>query len=226
MDTGVKIMSYDNRRYALLEARPGFYPHLWFHYLRGYKHAFQALVEDVLRKNIPVDYMAHPILFVARHAIEIGLKANVFELEQYTKCRFSKIENCHKITKWLLEFNRQVHEFYDICETKQISIDQTDKDSYDKYYQYLFELIKGNDKFDGLGEIDDGSIKFRYPYEWISRDKSKPPTKRVFEVADIVSIAEVEKLFNEAIVLLEYTPEVLHPYMKQFNNNESGCLEE
>jgi len=210
-------MSYDNRRYALLEARPGFYPYPWFHYLRGYKHAFNSLIEDVLRKNISVDYMAHPILFIARHAVEIGLKANVYELEQYTKCRFYDIPKCHQITKWLLEFDSQVQKFYDLCGIKQISIDKSEKAQYKRYYKCLYELINGNSKFKGLGIIDDGSINFRYPYKKLNQ-KGNPKMEKVFEIADIISIAEVEKLFNEAVVLLEHTPNVFEHYMKFMDN--------
>jgi len=212
-------MSYDRRKYALLEARPGFYPNMWFHYLQGYKHAFTSLVEDVLRKNVSVDYMAHPILFVARHAIEIGLKANVFEIEKYTKRRFTEIKRCHEITKWLIEFNRQVDAFYKICSSKQISIDESEKSQYNEYYGYLNELINGNNRFSGLGIIDDGSIKFRYPTEKVKDDQGNSVTKNVFEIMDTISIAEVERLFNESMVLLEHTINVFDQYMKQIDNN-------
>jgi len=218
-------MSYDRRKYALLEARPGFYPNIWFHYLRGYKHAFTSLVEDVLRKNVSVDYMAHPILFVARHAIEIGLKANVYEIEKYTKARFHKIKNCHNITIWLLEFNSQVNEFYNICSAKQISIEYSDKSQYSALYESLNELVNGNERFKGLGIIDDGSIKFRYPTEKALDDNGKPlldsngnpVMKNVFELMDIISIAEVEKLFNKSMVLLEHTLNVFDKYLQQLD---------
>lgn len=221
------IVSYDRRKNALLEARPGFYPNNWFHYLRGYKHAFTSLVEDVLRENVSVDFLAHPILFVARHAVEIGLKANVYELEKYTKRRFTKIANCHKITKWLLEFSSQVNTFYDICSSKQIPVEETEKSQYIEYYKSLDQLVNGNDKFKGLGIIDDGSIKFRYPIEKVLDERGKPLLdesgnpimKKVFEVTDMISIAEVERLFNESMVLLEHTINEFDQYMRQIDNN-------
>lgn len=222
-------MSFDKRKYALLEAHPGFYPNVWFHYLQEYKHAFTSLVEDVQRKNVSVDYMVHPILFIARHAVEIGLKANVYELEKYTKERFSKISNCHNITKWLTEFNAQVNAFYAICNSKQIIIDNTDKSQFAEYNKSLNELVYGNSSFKGLGIIDDGSIKFRYPTEKALDDHSKPlidangnpVMKNVFELVDIISIDQVERLFNESMVLLEYTMSVFDKYMQQLDGSSN-----
>jgi len=219
-------MSYDRRKHALLWARPGFYPNVWFHYLRGYKHAFTSLVEDVLRKNVSVDFMAHPILFVARHAIEIGLKANLLELKKYTHRSFHKIENCHRITILLLEFNSQVNTFYGICESKQIHVDETEKSQYSEYYNSLDQLINGNAIFEGLGTIDDGSIGFRYPVDKVRDEHRKPLidgngnpiTERVFKETDVISIAEVNMLFNDSMVLLEHTINVFDRYMKQIDN--------
>ena len=70
------------------------------------------------------------------------------------------------------------------------------------------DLVNGNDKFKGLGIIDDGSIKFRYPIGKVLDERGKPLLdesgiplmKKVFEVTEIISIAEVERLFNESMV--------------------------
>lgn len=220
-------MSYDRREYGLLEANPGLYPYTWFHYLWEYNNAFNTLVEDILSHNVSVDCMAHPILFVARHAIEIGLKANIYELVKYTNCSFINIANCHKITKLLLEFNNQVNKFFDICNSKQIPIDETEKTQYIQYYKSLDQLVNGNEKFKGLGIIDDGSIKFRYPVGKVSDESGKPLLdesgnpimKKVFGPTDKISIAEVKKLFNESMVLLENTINVFDKYMQQLDGS-------
>ena len=40
-------------------------------------HAFKALIKVAEDKNCSVDYIAFSILFIARHALEFGLKANI-----------------------------------------------------------------------------------------------------------------------------------------------------
>jgi hypothetical protein len=167
-------MSYNKRKHALLEAHPGFNPNMRFLYLQGYKHAFTSFFEDVLRKNVSVDYMAYPKLFIARHPFEIGLKANIYKLKKYTKNRFIKISNCHNITKCLTEFNSQINAFYAICNSRQVIIENTDKLQFSEYYESLNELVYDNNNFKDLGIIDDGSIKFKYTTEKVLNDRRKP----------------------------------------------------
>lgn len=92
-----------------------------------------------------------------------------------------------------------------IKENHQIEIEQTAQAQMDNLLTCLKQLIDGCNNFKGLGLIDNKSISFRYP-----TDRDNQPSIDPFEV---ISLVKVEELFDQAIVLLEYTPSVLGEYI-------------
>jgi len=194
-------------RSALLQANVGLYPDL-FSYLRAYKHAFKALIKAAEDKNCSVDYMAFPILFIVRHALEIGLKANIKYLVTITNSTlgFTKLANCHDISKLLIEFQDQINLTLKILnETHQVEIEQTVHSQMDNRLTCLKQLIDGCNNFKGIGLIDKKSISFRYP-----TDRENQPCINPFEV---ISLVKVDELFDQAIELLEYTPSVIGEFI-------------
>lgn len=194
-------------RSALLQANVGLYPD-FFSYLRAYKYAFKALIKATEDENCSVDLMSFPILFIARHALEIGLKANIRYLVKYTNSSlgFTKLSNCHDISKLMIEFQDQLNLALRIIKEKhQIEIEQTTQAQMGNLLTCLKQLIDGCNNFKGLGLIDNKSISFRYP-----TDRDNQPSIDPFEV---ISLVKVEELFDQAIVLLEYTPSVLGEYI-------------
>lgn len=53
-------------------------------YLGSYKRSFDILLKDVLVTNSHVDYIAYPLLFLARHCMELGLKTNIRYFAKYS----------------------------------------------------------------------------------------------------------------------------------------------
>jgi hypothetical protein len=52
----------------------------WWHYYHHYKSAIDFLVEGI-EENLPVNTVSSPLLFLIRHCLEIGFKANILKLE-------------------------------------------------------------------------------------------------------------------------------------------------
>lgn len=194
-------------RSALLQANVGLYPD-FFSYLRAYKYAFKALIKAAEDKNCSVDHLSFPILFIARHALEIGLKANIRHFVKYTKSSlgFTKLSNCHDISKLMIEFKDQLSLALRILkENHGIKIEQKAQSQMDNLLICLKQLIDGCNNFKGLGLIDNKSISFRYP-----TDRDNQPCIDPFEV---ISLVKVEELFDQSMILLEYTPSVLGEYI-------------
>ncbi len=119
---------------------------------------------------------------------------------------FTKLSNCHDISKLMIEFQDQLNLALRIIKEKhQIEIEQTAQAQMENLLTCLKQLIDGCNNFKGLGLIDNKSISFRYP-----TDRDNQPSIDPFEV---ISLVKVEELFDQAIVLLEYTPSVLGEYI-------------
>lgn len=192
---------------ALMQAKVGLFPD-FFAYLRAYKHAFKALIKTTEDKNCSVDYMSFPILFIARHALEIGLKANIKYLVNITNSPlgFTKLSNCHDISKLLIEFEDQLKLALRILnKTHKIEIEHAVQTQMDILIASLKQLIDGCNNFKGLGVIDNKSISFRYP-----TDRDNQPC---IAPCEVISLVKVEELFDQAIVMLEYTPSVIGEYI-------------
>ena len=54
-------------------------------YLSSYENAFNTLIDSVNTSGFHVDYLAYPILFTARHSLELGFKANIRYFAKYSK---------------------------------------------------------------------------------------------------------------------------------------------
>ena len=165
----------------------------WWNYYSQYKNAIDELVNGI-EKNIPIDTISLPLLFMIRHSIEIGLKANILKLQEVNP----------KVEKIILGGNKSHSNeiLYNKFEEHLISI----IDNFQIRATIIKEINEYLEKFkplkSKLHKLDKGSFNFRYPvdrkgnynFEW---DKKE-------------NIAEIVNLYYEIQPFLIFTDRVLY----------------
>ena len=168
-------------------------------YLNSYEEAFNALINTVNESGHHVDYLAYPILFTARHALELGFKANIRYFARYSEKTDHVNSGSHALAGLFDAFKLHVREtIKNLKDKHEIVVEEGDIKEYENYCKTLDGLV---DRFETL---DRGSFSFRYPV-----DKKN---NKVFEAGDKVNILDVKELFDSAMVLLYHTSDVFSKY--------------
>lgn len=126
----------------------------WWIYYNQYRNATIILINAV-NEVVPIDRISIPIFFQIRHSLELGLKANIIELEKINK-GIQKIEFDGK-THNISGLNIKLKEHFSALELDKFSIEL--KLEFDNFQSNLDQLV---DKFDFL---DKQSYTFRYPVD-------------------------------------------------------------
>lgn len=118
----------------------------FFQYQNGYRDATSILLESIRKPDFNPDSMVYPILYSARHAVELFLKNQIYQLyavEEIVKGSVSQIRmNIHEIDELLAEYNRLVE--------------------YDARFKEDTELL--NDFLKDYVDVDNNGEAFRYPF--------------------------------------------------------------
>ncbi len=126
----------------------------WWLYYSHYKTALDELV-ILIEGNLPVNTVALPTLFLIRHGMELGLKANIIRME--------KVSNARPILTFQGKNSHSIEAHYDIFIAhlteirKLISLEKIDSDKINDYIKKI-EPLKVI-----LHNLDKGSYNFRYP---------------------------------------------------------------
>lgn len=177
-------------------------------YLGSYKRSFDILLKDALLTNSHVDYIAYPILFLARHCMELGLKTNIRYFSTYSnKVDYVKA-GTHDLKKLFDAFKMHVEKTFDNLKTKYgIEIEKEDKKSFKDLCN---EVEKLNNTFHA---IDKNSDAFRYPV-----DKEQNPS---FEKGERINIIDVAELLEKSMSLFVHTADVFAKYTNYADEIES-----
>ena len=154
-----------------------------------YENAIDILINFIIEKGDRIDLIAHPILYLMRHSIELSLKENIRYLDNYSKLGLGKIKT-HSINELFNEFEKHYNKIADDLNFKDELADE-----YIKYTNDLRKLILK------LG-TDDSS--FRYIN---STDGTK-----VFNHDITINIYELKKVFDNSRILLTHTADAISPY--------------
>lgn len=137
-------------------------------YLGSYKRTFDILIKEVLATNSHVDHVAYPMLFVARHCMELGFKTNIRYFAKYSGKDDYTTAGTHDLDNLFKAFKMHVKGTYINLKTKfGIVVEKEDKDSFE---ELCIEVDQLNDTFHAL---DKNSDAFRYPV-----DKNRIPLSR------------------------------------------------
>lgn len=154
-----------------------------------YENAVDILFNQIIEKGDRVDLIAHPLLYLMRHSIELSLKENLRYLNKYSKLGLGKIKT-HSIDDLFIEFERHYNKIAADLKFK----DELDEE-YEKYAIDLRELIQ---------DLGTDWSSFRYVY-------STSGTK-VFNHTEILNLYEIKKRYDTSRVFLTHTADVISPF--------------
>lgn len=168
-------------------------------YLGAYQNAFNVLVEDVERTDLHVDRIAYPMLFIARHCLELGFKANIQYFKRYSERVDYTNSDSHNLKDLLGGFKLHVDATVKNLKAKHdIDIDAEDWEDFKKHYE---EVQKLTSIFDIL---DKGSFCFRYPVD--------VKGNKVFSFDATINLIDIKQALDKSMIMLTYTAALFSKY--------------
>jgi len=168
-------------------------------YLGSYKRSFDILIKEVLKTGFHVDHIAYPILYLARHCMELGLKTNIRYFSKYSGKSDYTIAGTHDLENLFIAFMMHVNETFKNLKLKYgIDTDKKDKKSFRKLSK---DVKKLNNIFHLL---DKNSDAFRYPV-----DKEQNPS---FKKGEKINVLDVNELLEKSMTLFVHTADVFAKY--------------
>jgi len=171
----------------------------FWNYLTSYRNAFHVLMDSVENSDRHVDHIAYPLLFIARHCMELGFKANIRYFQKYSEKKDYKNANTHDLEKLFAAFKLHVIGTIDNLKPKYgIEVEEADIAEFNSYCKQVGQLTNIFHK------LDQQSDSFRYPV-----DKKNNIS---FEGTDEVNLIDVKELLDKSMVLLIHTSDVFQKY--------------
>lgn len=168
-------------------------------YLTSYENAFRALIDSVNNSGFHVDYLAYPILFIARHSLELGFKANIRYFSKYSEKSDYIYDNSHNLKDLFSGFETHFREFIKQLKVKYgIEVAKEDILDFEEYCIAVENLV------DRFNLLDKSSYCFRYPVD--------TKNKKNFSPTDSVNILDIKELFDKAMILLQHTADLFSKY--------------
>ena len=182
-------------------------------YLNFYHEAFKVLMKDVETTGGHVDRLAYPMLFIARHCLELGFKSNIRYFKKYSEKNDFTNSDSHDLKELFHGFKLHVQETVKNLKKKHgIEIEKIEIKEFEKICN---EIEKLTIYFD---QVDKGSFSFRYPVD-------KKNTK-VFKFDERINLLDIEDLLNKGMILLNNTADVFAKYTDYADNIEKMYEEE
>lgn len=177
-------------------------------YLNSYENAFNALMEKVYLSKYHIDHLAYPILFIARHCMELGFKTNIRYFQKYSeKDDFTKA-GTHDLEKLFGAFKLHITGTIKKLKAKYgVEVEKIDIDEFDKYCEEVNKLTAVFHLF------DKNSDSFRYP---VNKENDKS-----FELQDTINLLDVKELYEKSMVLFKHTADVFSKYTDFVDEIES-----
>lgn len=160
--------------------------------LGEYENAINIIIKDLKATKTRIDVVAHPVLYMMRHSLELGYKSNFEYLQQYSNRQTSKnIFGCHELQKLHIEFKAH----FDLINT-ELHFDNDLVTEFNKYYDQTTTLIGQ------LGSTE--ASTFRYT--------KNTKGQRIFQATEIKDVGEIKELYDKAITMLAHTSDLISPY--------------
>lgn len=166
------------------------FSHIGMSSSNNFTYAFQYLsaYEVLYKSNQPVDTIALPMLYLMRHYLELALKHNVAYLSDFSGS-MNMAGNSGNSSHSLSKLSNAFHDHWVNTKAKyNINVDDR-------------ELVSDfNELIHKLEEIDQFAISFRFSH---NREQAKN-----FKWTDTIDIHALNKLFENAKILLNHTIDV------------------
>src|SRR5690554_1872008 len=154
-----------------------------------YENAVDILINQITKEKHRIDTVAHPLLYLMRHSIELGLKENIKYLKKYSKLHLSKSKT-HSVSNLFSEFEKHYNKI-----AIESNFETELKVEYNKYTSDLKGIIK---------DLGEDASSFRYIY---STDE-----KKVFDSTETINIYELKKKYDNSLVFITHITDVISPY--------------
>ena len=178
---------------SAFEARVG-----WFrdfgHYLFSYERAVELLYQKVASGEQTADSIVAPLVFLMRHSLELGYKYTLVELHFLNEVPYDSKKFGHHS---LRDLHSALKEWFERVAAKW-SLSESMLEDFARHYG---KTQTGMEEFD---QLDSSSFRFRYPID-------KKTGNLVFSSDDTVNLFNLKQLYDEAMVLLRHTADVLGP---------------
>jgi hypothetical protein len=165
------------------------YSHSDMNLVGQYGNAVDILVNHIIEKGNQIDLIAHPLLYLMRHSIELALKVNIQYLNKYSKLGIGKIKT-HSIDALFVEFERHYNKI-----AIELDFKKELNDEYQKHAIELRELIQ---------KLGTDWSSFRYVYS--------QKGNKVFKDSEILNIYEVKRKFDTSRIFLIHVSDVISPF--------------
>lgn len=186
--TEMKLSKLGKAAYILdIGFRPAF-----ARYFFTYEQAINALFAEIAANKTSPNQVSFPLLYLIRHCLELGYKANINYLVQYSDKDSMAGEKTHNLVALHAAFKEH---FLTVAKKSHA---EPAIEEFNKYCEKLERLLHIFELFDKKSDA------FRYPIN----NKGK----NHFEWNDKIDLLQVKTLFDEAMVLLSFTADVLAPY--------------
>lgn len=166
----------------------------WWSYYSQYKNIIDNVINGIENGTMPIDTVSLPLLFLIRHSLEVGLKANILKFEEVNqkvgKIKFSGTKY-HSLENLFVKFVEHLNVI-----KKENIIQKGIQEEIDNYLT-KFEPLQNI-----IHNLDAGSFNFRYPID--------TDGKLNFEWNDKVNVADIIDMYYEIQPFLLYTENVLY----------------
>jgi hypothetical protein len=154
-----------------------------------YENAIDILVNHIIERKNRVDLIAHPLLYLMRHSIELSLKENIRYLNKYSHLGLGKIKT-HSIDDLFDELERHYNKI-----AEKLGFKGELEEQYEIYAEDLRELIN---------KLGTDWSSFRYVNS-TSGDK-------VFSHTEILNVYDLKKKFDTSRIFLTHLADAISPY--------------
>lgn len=154
-----------------------------------YENAVDILINQIIDGKHRVDTVAHPLLYLMWHSLELGLKENIKYLKKYSKLPFPRSKT-HTLSDLFSEFEKHY---------SKIAIENNFETELKEEYNKCSSDLK--DVINALGEE---ASSFRYIY---ANDK-----KKVFANSETINVYELKKKYDNSLIFITHTADAISPY--------------
>ena len=182
----------NNKNRRALDSYLG-YHRSWWNYYHNYKNIVDDIVISITERDIPIDTVSLPLMFLIRHSLELGLKANILSFQKLNMevmeidLRGAKSHGLEYLSTILIDHLN--------CIKNKYKINLETLAQMDNYLAKFIPLIEK------LHKLDKASFSFRYPVD------TKGNSNITWDVRE--NISDIINLFEEIQPFLLYTEAVL-----------------
>ncbi|MCI0627227.1 MAG: hypothetical protein L0387_37200 [Acidobacteria bacterium] len=178
---------------GVFAARVGWYQSFG-HYLFSYEKAVELLYQKVASGEETPDSIVAPLVFLMRHSLELGYKYTLVELHYLNEVPYDSKKFGHHSLRSL---HAALKEWFGKVAAKW-SLSESMLEDFARRYD---KTQAGMEEFD---QLDSSSFRFRYPID-------KKTGNLVFSGGETVNLLSLKQLYDDAMILLRHTADVLSP---------------